>query len=417
MSSIITGDATAVDSYTSRTVSGATNASPIVITTTVPHLFGTGDIVKISQVQGNDAANGTWQITKTGTNTFSLDGSTGSGAYTFDGVAECLTLTPQFTIPGDGDDLDAASVNVALEALADRTQHLALASKNRLDEFTADGTWTCPDNVFSVEVEGCGGGGGGGTGKAGGAATDTWPTGGAGGGGAPLVTRVVAVTPGTTYDVTIGDGGAADTDGESSTFDTLATFAGGGKGGSRTSTASISDSRYLISQPGTVAGVTFPADLYGPTVEGSTAANAATNVNAIMVSLPQGAGGAAITSQNGANSPSRAGNSSVTGFAGGTAGAHGTDASTRRGGGGGGGGGAGPYGAGADGGAGGNGNGAGAGTVGTAGNTAAANTGAGGGGGGAGGYGTTGTPAGGAGGTGGSGRLRIRYVGPQAVVT
>ena len=67
------------------TVSGATNSSPIEITTTAAHSLLTGDYVYIDGVLGNTAANGYWQIVKTGTNTFTLNTSTGSGAYTSGG--------------------------------------------------------------------------------------------------------------------------------------------------------------------------------------------------------------------------------------------------------------------------------------------------------------------------------------------
>lgn len=65
----------------SRTITGATNASPIEITAT-GHGFLTGQSIAIHSVGGNTAANGTWTITVTGVNTFTLDGSTGNGAYT-----------------------------------------------------------------------------------------------------------------------------------------------------------------------------------------------------------------------------------------------------------------------------------------------------------------------------------------------
>ncbi len=61
-----------------KTVTGATNATPISITCTA-HGYSTGDTVVVTGVVGNTAANGTWEITVTGTNTFTLDGSTGNG--------------------------------------------------------------------------------------------------------------------------------------------------------------------------------------------------------------------------------------------------------------------------------------------------------------------------------------------------
>jgi hypothetical protein len=66
-------------------VTGATNASPIVITST-GHGLTTGDIVVIEDVGGNEGANGTWTITVVSADTFSLDDSAGDGAYTSGGT-------------------------------------------------------------------------------------------------------------------------------------------------------------------------------------------------------------------------------------------------------------------------------------------------------------------------------------------
>ncbi len=77
-----TGSLTPMDT---GTVTGATNASPIVITSNT-HGLQTGNVVTIKNVVGNTAANGTFTITRTGANTFSLDGSTGNGAYTSGGA-------------------------------------------------------------------------------------------------------------------------------------------------------------------------------------------------------------------------------------------------------------------------------------------------------------------------------------------
>src|SRR5262249_27112807 len=77
MNSAYTGD------WGSLTVSiaAATNASPIVITTTRPTNFTTGMVVNIGGVTGNTAANGSWTITVNNPTQFSLNGSTGNGAY------------------------------------------------------------------------------------------------------------------------------------------------------------------------------------------------------------------------------------------------------------------------------------------------------------------------------------------------
>jgi hypothetical protein len=64
------------------TITGATNASPIVVTSAFHNLV-TNDLINISGVTGNLAANGlNWTVTVIDVNTFELNGSTGSGAYT-----------------------------------------------------------------------------------------------------------------------------------------------------------------------------------------------------------------------------------------------------------------------------------------------------------------------------------------------
>lgn len=81
---IANGDGTA-SSLESGNVGGASNESPIEITATAHGLI-TGQRVTIASVGGNTAANGTFVITKTGTDTFTLDDSTGNGAYTSGGT-------------------------------------------------------------------------------------------------------------------------------------------------------------------------------------------------------------------------------------------------------------------------------------------------------------------------------------------
>lgn len=71
-------------------ISGATNASPIVVTVAV-HALVEGDQVTIAGVTGNTAANGTWAIANVTTNTFELVGSTGNGSYASGGTCTRLT--------------------------------------------------------------------------------------------------------------------------------------------------------------------------------------------------------------------------------------------------------------------------------------------------------------------------------------
>jgi hypothetical protein len=77
-----------------KSISGATNATPIVVTTTSAHGFANGDVVYIDGVAGNVATNGIWTISSASGSNFTLvDPVTGaqpvvgSGAYTSGGVA------------------------------------------------------------------------------------------------------------------------------------------------------------------------------------------------------------------------------------------------------------------------------------------------------------------------------------------
>lgn len=76
-----------------RGITGATNASPISVTCAA-HGFITGATLSIGGVLGNAAANGSsTTITVVDANTFTLDGSTGGGAYTGGGKAVATTQT------------------------------------------------------------------------------------------------------------------------------------------------------------------------------------------------------------------------------------------------------------------------------------------------------------------------------------
>src|SRR5262249_4827208 len=69
--------------FKTRTITGASNLSPIVITSN--NTLAAGDLVTVRGVGGNTAANGVWQLAG-GANaptstTFTLSGSTGNGVY------------------------------------------------------------------------------------------------------------------------------------------------------------------------------------------------------------------------------------------------------------------------------------------------------------------------------------------------
>ena len=106
----------------------------------------------------------------------------------------------------------------------------------KVQEFTSTGSFVTPSNVSAVQVILVGGGGGAGYRKTNSAARRL----GAAGGGGQYLDTLIAVTPGNTYTVTIGAGGAASTSlasnggiGGNTTFGSLATASGNGGGSSK----------------------------------------------------------------------------------------------------------------------------------------------------------------------------------------
>ncbi len=62
-------------------ISGATNATPIVITVAANSGLKTGDRLAIAGITGNTAANGQWTLEAASATTFKLLGSVGNGTY------------------------------------------------------------------------------------------------------------------------------------------------------------------------------------------------------------------------------------------------------------------------------------------------------------------------------------------------
>jgi hypothetical protein len=83
--------------FNNSAITGATNASPIVITVNGDHNLATGNEVEITNVGGNTAANNMWTVTVLSARTFSLNGSTGNGVYTSGGSFVKQSPTFQFT--------------------------------------------------------------------------------------------------------------------------------------------------------------------------------------------------------------------------------------------------------------------------------------------------------------------------------
>ncbi len=124
-----------------------TNASPIVISS-ANHGLATGQVVTITGVLGNTAANGTWTITVVDQNHFSLNGSTGNGAYTSGGSwtpTAAAAFDNVFTLLNNGD----GSFQAATPYLAAKTgnptpgaSYVAVVSDpwQRVVTFTSGGT-------------------------------------------------------------------------------------------------------------------------------------------------------------------------------------------------------------------------------------------------------------------------------------
>ena len=82
-------------SYSNASITGATEADPIVITSTA-HGLAPKDVVNISGVLGNATANGTFRVTKVDANNFALDNTSGSGSYTSGGTWTYSLFTMEF---------------------------------------------------------------------------------------------------------------------------------------------------------------------------------------------------------------------------------------------------------------------------------------------------------------------------------
>lgn len=106
--------------YATKEITGATNATPIVLTI-VGHGRSTGDRLHVLNVGGNTAANGNWTITKLTDDTLSLDSSVGNGAYTSGGTAYILAK-----------------------------ENEELVSKVQMDKAITDNTPSVPTDVFSA---------------------------------------------------------------------------------------------------------------------------------------------------------------------------------------------------------------------------------------------------------------------------
>jgi hypothetical protein len=108
-------------------IAGASNTSPIAITTTTPNDLETGMQVTISGVVGNTAANGTFSVTVTGPTTFTLDGSSGNGVWTNGGVVNVPGLALALNASVNDVQAIATALGATAPSLTPATQSGSLA--------------------------------------------------------------------------------------------------------------------------------------------------------------------------------------------------------------------------------------------------------------------------------------------------
>lgn len=164
---------------------------------------------------------------------------------------------------------------------------------------TGNNTWYCPAGVTSITVE-CWGGGG-----AGGGATGN-PAAGGGGAGGAYTRATIDVTPGTTYNLSVGAGGTGNTtttgpSGGSSWFNTsTALLAVGGTGGARATSNNQTAAGAISPTTGNLGGA---PNYYG----GNGGTGGASGASG------GGGGGSAGTASNGNPASGVTGGSAVTG--------------------------------------------------------------------------------------------------------
>lgn len=95
------------------TIVSATNATPIIVATSIPHGVPIGDVSYgvVSGVGGNTAANGSWVIEATTGTAFVLRDSVGNGTYTSGGT---LTIQSTFAYIAELTDVQGAGSSTDL---------------------------------------------------------------------------------------------------------------------------------------------------------------------------------------------------------------------------------------------------------------------------------------------------------------
>lgn len=128
-------------------IGSSTDASPIVMSIT-GHGFSTGNKVTVYGHTTNVAANGSWTITKVNDNSFSLDGSSGSGA----GAGGATGITAYFVEPMLVEDFRHLLISIASDGggTADATIKCVGSIKDTVPDFAA--TRTVSNNFEFIQM-------------------------------------------------------------------------------------------------------------------------------------------------------------------------------------------------------------------------------------------------------------------------
>lgn len=127
-------------------ITGATNASPVVITTTSAHGLATGDPVQVAGVTTNTGANGSFPVIVLTPTTFSLTGSVGNGVA---GLTTA-TVTQALDISGVTGDF---TLRVRVESLT-AGKNIQIAIQDSVDGFVADAVTRATINIKGAVLTG-----------------------------------------------------------------------------------------------------------------------------------------------------------------------------------------------------------------------------------------------------------------------
>ena len=199
--------------------------------------------------------------------------------------------------------------NNILNALNGVEEELATTATPGVNQvtFTSNGSFVVPDGVRLIQVAGCGGGSGGSY-ASGGNALGGW--------GAPWTNYSIEVTPGASYDIAIGAGGAggvapngAGVDGNASTFGTALNTICSFLAASPTNSVGYAGASPFFNggNDSIFSGVTAFGSGAGPYGTGVTGVAANNNFNGNDAGVNTGAGGGSAAAFSGSPPPFKAG--------------------------------------------------------------------------------------------------------------